>query len=135
MSLNRVELIGNLGGEPKFKEFDNGGAVCNVTLATTDRGFTTKDGRKIEEHTEWHNVVFRNGLAKVLGKYAHKGDKVFVSGKLRTRQYEQDGQTKYMTEIIADSFEFMQGRQQSQQNVQNAVDNFINALDEYAEPF
>ena len=134
MSLNRAEIIGNLGNEPKFKEFDNGGAVCNVTIATTDKGFTTKDGRKIEERTEWHNVVFRNGLAKVVGKYAHKGDKVYVSGKLKSRQYEQDGQTKYITEIVAESFEFMQGKG-SGQNVAKAINNLAGALDDYDEPF
>lgn len=134
MSLNRAEIIGNLGNEPKFKEFDNGGAVCNVTIATTDKGFTTKDGRKIEERTEWHNVVFRNGLAKVIGKYAHKGDKVYVSGKLKSRQYEQDGQTKYITEIVAESFEFMQSKGNGQ-NVQSAINNLAGALDDYDEPF
>lgn len=134
MSLNRVELIGNLGAEPKFKEFDNGGAVCNVTIATTDKAFTTKDGRKIDERTEWHNVVFRNGLAKVIGKYAHKGDKIYIAGKLKTRSYEQDGQTRYTTEIIAESFEFMQGRANAQ-NITDAISNFTNAINDYDEPF
>ena len=115
MSLNKVELIGNVGTDPKLKEFDNGGAVCNVSVATTDKGFTTKDGRKIDDKTEWHNVVFRNQLAKIVAKYVHKGDKVFIEGKLATRQYMQDEQTKTITEIIARSFEFMQSanRQQS----------------------
>lgn len=134
MSLNRVELIGNLGTEPKFKEFDNGGAVCNVTIATTDKAFTTKDGRKIDERTEWHNVVFRNGIAKVIGKYAHKGDKIYIAGKLKTRQFVQDGQTRYITEIIAESFEFMQGRANAQ-NITDAISNFTNAVNDYDEPF
>ena len=134
MSLNKVQLIGNLGAEPKFKEFDNGGAVCNVTIATTDKAFTTKDGRKIDERTEWHNVVFRNGLAKVIGKYAHKGDKIYIAGKLKTRQFVQDGQTRYMTEIIAESFEFMQGRANAQ-NITDAISNFTDAINDYDEPF
>ena len=134
MSLNKVQLIGNVGQEPTLREFDNGGCLCSLTIATTDRGFTTKDGRKIEERTEWHNVVFRNGLAKVVGKYAHKGDKVYVSGKLKSRQYEQDGQTKYITEIVAESFEFMQGKG-SGQNVAKAINNLAGALDDYDEPF
>lgn len=133
MSLNRVELIGNLGVEPKFREFDNGGAVCNVTIATTDKGFTTKDGRKIEDRTEWHNVTFRNGLAKLVGKYAHKGDKVYVAGKLKTRQFEQNGQTRYMTEVVVDTFEFMQGKGNAQ-NVTNTINNLADML-EYDEPF
>ena len=134
MSLNKVELIGNVGTDPKLKEFDNGGAVCNVSIATTDKGFTAKDGRKIEERTEWHNVVFRNGLAKVIGKYAHKGDKIYIAGKLKTRQFVQDGQTRYMTEIIAESFEFMQGRANAQ-NITDAISNFTNAINDYDEPF
>lgn len=134
MSLNRAEIIGNIGAEPNVKEFSDGGMVCNVTIATTEKGYTTKDGRKVEERTEWHNVTFRGGLAKVVGKYAHKGDKVYVSGKLKTRQYEKDGQTKYVTEIVAESFEFMQSKGNGQ-NVQSAINNLAGALDDYGEPF
>lgn len=134
MSLNRAEIIGNIGAEPNIKEFSDGGIVCNVTIATTEKGFMTKDGRKVEERTEWHNVTFRGGLAKVVGKYAHKGDKVYVSGKLKTRQYDKDGQTRYMTEIIAESFEFMQSKGNGQ-NVQSAINNLAGALDDYGEPF
>lgn len=134
MSLNRAEIIGNIGAEPNVREFSDGGMVCNITVATTEKGYTTKDGRKVEERTEWHNVTFRNGLAKVVGKYAHKGDKVYVSGKLKTRQYEKDGQTKYVTEIIAETFEFMQAKGNGQ-NVQSAINNLAGALDDYGEPF
>ena len=134
MSLNRAEIIGNIGAEPNVKEFSDGGMVCNVTIATTEKGFMTKDGRKVEKRTEWHNVTFRGGLAKVVGKYAHKGDKVYVSGKMKTRQYEKDGQTKYVTEIVAESFEFMQTKGNGQ-NVQSAINNLAGALDDYGEPF
>ena len=108
MSLNKVQLIGNVGQEPTLREFDNGGCLCSLTIATTDRGFTTKDGRKIEEKTEWHNVVFKNSLAKVIQKYVHKGDKIYVEGKLTTRTYLKDDEKRYVTEIVASDFEFMQ---------------------------
>ena len=108
MSLNKVQLIGNVGQEPTLREFDNGGCLCNLTIATTDRGFTTKDGRKIEEKTEWHNVVFKNSLAKVIQKYVHKGDKIYIEGKLTTRTYLKDDEKRYVTEIVASDFEFMQ---------------------------
>jgi single-stranded DNA-binding protein len=61
MSVNKVTLLGNTGKAPDFKEFDNGGCVATITLATTKRGFTTKDGRQIPERTEWHNIVLQNG--------------------------------------------------------------------------
>ena len=66
MSVNKVILLGNTGGAPGFKEFNNGGCVATFSLATTKRGFTTKDGQKIPERTEWHNIVLQNGLAKLL---------------------------------------------------------------------
>ena len=109
MSLNKVQLIGNVGQEPTLREFDNGGCVCNLTIATTERGFTTKDGRKIDEKTEWHNVVFKNALAKVIQKYVRKGDKIYIEGKLTTRTYLKDDEKRFVTEIVANDFEFMQG--------------------------
>ena len=134
MSLNKAELIGNVGQEPTFREFDNGGAVCNVTIATTDKGFTTKDGSKIEDKTEWHNVVFHNALAKIVAKYVSKGDKIFCAGKLKTRQYQQDGQTKYVTEIHAECFEFMQGKSERNQQNQQTGNNSVYPFDD-DEPF
>lgn len=132
MSLNKAELIGNVGSDPRLKEFENGGCVCNLTIATTERGFTTKAGTKVEEKTEWHNVVFRNQLAKIIAQYVSKGDKIYVAGKIRTRQYEDKGVTKYVTEIYADSFEFMQGKSQQTQTQQPQAtgDNFPFIVDD-----
>lgn len=107
MSLNKVQLIGNVGVEPSLKTFDNGGCICNITIATTKRGYTTKDGREIKEKTEWHNVVFKNQLAKVASQYLRKGDKVFVEGELTYRSYEKDGQRKMITEVVVTNLEFM----------------------------
>lgn len=73
MSVNKVILLGHTGKAPDFKEFDNGGCVATFSLATTKRGYTTKDGRQIPERTEWHNVVLQNGLAKVCQSVRQKG--------------------------------------------------------------
>lgn len=101
MSLNKVFLIGNVGQAPKITTFRDGGKIANFTLATTERGFTTKDGRKVEDSTEWHNIVVKNALVSVVEKFVQKGTALFVEGKIATRTYQDNsGQTRYVTEII-----------------------------------
>lgn len=108
MSVNKVTLLGHTGKAPDFKEFDNGGCVATFSLATTKRGFTTKDGRKIPERTEWHNVVLQNGLAKVANQYVKKGDKLYIEGELRTRSYDDaNGVKRYITEVVATDMEML----------------------------
>ena len=108
MSVNKVTLLGNTGKAPDFKEFDNGGCVATFSLATTKRGFTTKDGREIPERTEWHNIVLQNGLAKVANQYVKKGDKLYIEGELRTRSYDDaQGVKRYITEIVATDMEML----------------------------
>ena len=108
MSVNKVTLLGHAGKAPDFKEFDNGGCVATFSLATTKRGFTTKDGQKIPERTEWHNVVLQNGLAKVANQYVKKGDKLYIEGELRTRSYDDaNGVKRYITEVVATDMEML----------------------------
>lgn len=108
MSVNKVTLLGNTGKATDVKYFDNGGCVATFTLATTKKGFTTKDGRQIPERTEWHNVVLQNGLAKVAEQYVKKGDKLYIEGELRTRSYDDaNGVKRYITEIVADNMEML----------------------------
>lgn len=108
MSVNKVTLLGNTGKAPDFKEFDNGGCVATLTLATTKRKFTTKDGREIPERTEWHNIVLQNGLAKVANQYVKKGDKLYIEGELRTRSYDDaQGVKRYITEIVVTDMEML----------------------------
>lgn len=108
MSVNKVILLGHTGKAPDFKEFDNGGCVATFSLATTKRGYTTKDGRQIPERTEWHNVVLQNGLAKVANQYVKKGDKLYIEGELRTRSYDDtQGVKRYITEIVATDMEML----------------------------
>lgn len=105
--INKVILVGNVGKDPDVRYFDNNEGVANFTLATTERGFTTRDGRQIPERTDWHNVTVRRGLVKVAESYIKKGTQLYVEGKLRTRSYEQDGVTKYVTEVIADTVKLL----------------------------
>lgn len=114
MSLNKVMLIGNVGQEPKFTMFDNGGSVAQISLATTKKGYTTKDGQQVPDRTEWHNVVVQNGLAKVANQYIHKGDKLFIEGELKTRSYEDNDRiVRYITEIYAYNMEMLSKKQNS----------------------
>lgn len=108
MSVNKVILIGYTGKAPDVKYFDNGGVVATFSLATTKRGFQTKDGRNIPERTEWHNIVLQNGLAKIAEQYVKKGDKLYIEGELRTRSYDDaQGVKRYITEVVGYDMEML----------------------------
>ena len=87
MSLNKVQLIGNVGKDPEVRYLDSGVAVATFPLATTDRAYTLANGTQVPERTEWHNIVLWRGLAETAEKYVHKGDKLYIEGKIRTRSY------------------------------------------------
>lgn len=112
--LNRAEIIGNVGQEPRIQAFQNG-KVANFTIATTEKAFIGRDGNQVPERTEWHNVTCNNKLADVIEKYVHKGDKLYVSGKLRTRQYVKEGVTHNITEIVLNEMEMLSSKQGAQQ--------------------
>ena len=117
--MQKVILIGNLGKDPEVKSFDNGGKIVNFTVGVTERGYKTKDGKEIPDHTEWFNCSVRqNGLVGVVEQYVKKGNKVFVEGKLRTREYEKDGQKKYLTELVVDSLELLTPKGESSNHPQ-----------------
>lgn len=106
--MQKVILIGNLGKDPEVKSFDNGGKLANFNVGVTERGYKTKEGKEIPDHTEWFTCSVRqSGLVGVVEQYLKKGNKVFVEGKLRTREYEKDGQKKYLTELMVDSLELL----------------------------
>lgn len=104
-TMNKVILIGNVGKEPETRVAGES-KVAQFSLATTERGFTTQSGKKIEDRTEWHNIIAWGGLAS-LSAYIHKGTTVSVEGKLTYRSYEKDGTTRYITEIIAEKLEII----------------------------
>lgn len=99
--VNKVILIGRLGKDPDVKTIGNGSVVANFSIATSDSYKDKTTGEK-KETTEWHNIVVWRSLAEIVQKYVHKGDMVYIEGKLRTRSWEKDGVTRYTTEIIAD---------------------------------
>ena len=81
--MNKVMLIGNVGKEPDVRYYEADQAVAQIALATTERGYTLQNGTQVPDRTDWHNVIFYRGLAKVVEKYVHKGDKLYVEGRLR----------------------------------------------------
>ncbi|NLZ72264.1 MAG: single-stranded DNA-binding protein [Bacteroidales bacterium] len=108
MAVNKVILIGNVGKDPDVRYLDNGVAVANLPLATSERGYTLANGTQVPERTEWHNLVLWRGLAEVAEKYVKKGDKLYVEGKIRTRSYDdQAGVKRYITEIFVDNMEML----------------------------
>lgn len=117
--MQKVILIGNLGKDPEVKNFDNGGKIANFSVGVTERGYTTKDGKEISEHTEWFNCVARNGLAGIIEQYVKKGNKIFVSGKLKTRSFDrQDGSKGYVTELFVEDIQLLTPKSDSTQNLQ-----------------
>jgi single-strand DNA-binding protein len=109
-SVNKVILIGNLGRDPETRYMPDGGAVTNVSIATTE-SWKDKNGEK-QEKTEWHRVAFFGKLAEIAGEYLKKGSQVYVEGRLQTRKWQdKDGQDKYTTEIVADRMQMLGSRQ------------------------
>ncbi|MBI1194321.1 MAG: single-stranded DNA-binding protein [Gammaproteobacteria bacterium] len=109
--INKVILIGNLGKDPEVRYMPSGGAVCSVTVATTDTWKDKQSGER-QERTEWHNVVFYNRLAEIAGEYLKKGAKVYIEGSLRTRKWQDKntGADRYTTEIHASEMQMLDGR-------------------------
>ena len=124
--MQRFTAIGNVGKDPEIKEFNNGNRVANFTLATTERGFTTKDGTVVPDITDWHLCQVNGGLVNVVESYVKKGDKLYIEGKMRTRSYkDNDGVERHITECRVDSIEMLgsPNRQSTQQSVQDEVYN------------
>lgn len=111
-SLNKVLLIGNLGRDPETRYLPSGGAVCNFSIATSER-FNDKSGQK-QERTEWHNIVMYGKLAEIAQQYLKKGSNVYIEGRIQTSKWQDKttGQDKYKTEIVADQMQMLGGRGQ-----------------------
>ena len=111
MSVNKVILIGNVGKEPEVRYLDSGVAVATFSLATTERGYTLQNGTQVPDRTEWHNIVLWRGLAQTAEKYVHKGDKLYIEGKIKSRSYDdQNGIKRTIVEIFADNMEMLTPR-------------------------
>ena len=106
--MNKVMLIGNVGQDPEVRYVDQGVAVARLRLATTERGYTLQNGTQVPDHTDWHNVILWRRLAEIVEKYVHKGDKLYIEGRIRYTTYDdKQGQRRYATEIWADNMELL----------------------------
>ncbi|MEG1079338.1 MAG: single-stranded DNA-binding protein [Pseudomonas sp.] len=118
--VNKVILVGNVGGDPETRYLPNGNAVTNITLATTDSWKDKQTGQQ-QDRTEWHRVVFFGKLAEIAGEYLRKGGQCYIEGRLQTREWEKDGIKRYTTEIIVDingTMQLLGGRPQNQDGSQ-----------------
>jgi single-strand DNA-binding protein len=104
--VNKVILIGNLGADPVVRYMPNGGAVANLSIATSEVWKDKNTGQQ-QEKTEWHRVVMFQRLGEIAGEYLKKGSKVYIEGRLQTRQWEKDGVKQYTTEIVADEMQML----------------------------
>lgn len=111
--MNKVFLRGNVGHDPKITNFEGGGKVAQFTLATTEKGYKTKDGKDIPDETTWHNIVVRRtGLAGICEQYVKKGSPLLIVGKITSRDYTgKDGSEKRITEIMVEEMELLGGGQ------------------------
>lgn len=117
--INKVILVGNVGADPEVKYVKEGVPVAQLRLATSEN-YTNKEGQRVTQ-TEWHNIVAWRGLAKVIEDYVKKGAQLYIEGKLTTRSYEKDGQTRYFTEVIANELKLLGRKSEGSSN-----DNFNN---------
>ena len=116
--VNKVILVGNLGKDPEVRHFENGTAVANFPMATSE-SYKNKEGTRVDQ-TEWHNVVAWRKLAEIAESYLRKGSQIYLEGKLRTKSSEdQQGNKRYSTEVVADTFTIL-GKREDNQNVSAA---------------
>ncbi len=108
--VNKVILVGNLGKDPEVRYMPSGGAVANLTLATSETWKDKQTGQN-QERTEWHRVVMFNRLGEIAGEYLKKGSQIYIEGKIQTKKWQgQDGQDRYTTEIIASEMQMLGAR-------------------------
>ena len=122
-SKNLVLLTGNVGNDPKVTPLENGIKVATFSLATSTGGYTSKEGKEIPEVTQWHNIVAWRGLAELCEKFIHKGDKIEIIGTIQYREYEKDGQKRYVTDIVASDIILSGGKSESNKPPMPSVEN------------
>lgn len=128
--MNKVMLIGNVGADPEVRYVEQGVAVARLSLATTERGYTLQNGTQVPDHTDWHNVILWRRLAEIVEQYVHKGDKLYVEGRLRYSSYDdRHGQRRFKTEIWADNIELFSQRGQNNTAVSSAAPSSVGSTD------
>ena len=132
-TLNKVMLIGHLGDEVKMHYFEGGNCIGRFPIATNETYTNRQTGEKVT-NTEWHNIVVRNKAAEICEKYLNKGDKIYVEGRLKTRQWQgEDGGTRYTTEIHVQDFTFLSTKQESMANAGPAASGATSPVSEPAQ--
>ena len=119
MSLNKVMLIGNVGREPDIHYVNNGICTASLSLATSTPGYTLSSGTQIPERTEWHRILLWRRMAEIVEKYVHKGDKIYIEGELRTRNYTDK---KGVTEIWAEKLELLTPKITRRNTTESSID-------------
>lgn len=134
--MNKIMLIGNVGKEPVVRYYDHDQAVATLSLATTERGYTLQNGTQVPDRTDWHNIVFYRGLAKIVERYVHKGDKLYVEGRIHYRSYnDQKGVRNYITEVYADNMELLTPKANKENMQEPTVHNAASAGADDDTPF
>lgn len=111
--INKVIILGNLGNDPETKYLPSGGAITNISVATSESWLDKQTNQK-QDKTEWHRIIFFNRLAEIAGEYLRKGSKVYIEGKLQTRKWQdQSGQDRYTTEIVANEMQMLDSKSES----------------------
>ena len=124
--VNKVIIVGNLGADPDTHQFNDGGCVSNISVATSEQWTDKQTGQK-REATEWHRVVLFNRLGEIAAQYLKKGSKVYIEGSLRTRKYQDNnGQDRYITEIRAESLQMLDSLSSNNQNQGNGQGGYNN---------
>ena len=135
--MNKVMLIGNVGRDPEVRYFEADQCVASFTLATTERGYVLPNGTSVPDRTDWHNIVLFKGLAKYAEKYIHKGDKIYIEGRIRNRSYDdKKGMRRFVTEIYADNLEWLSTpRKVGNTGEESSVGNSVASSDNSNLPF
>ena len=121
-SLNKVQLIGNLGKAPEFRAFSDGGSIASVRIATSEK-WKDKETGELRESTEWHNIVFHNRLAEIARDYLKKGSPIYIEGRLHTRKWQTDsGEDRYITEIRVDEMQMLGGKPEAAAVIEPAAE-------------
>ena len=122
MSINKAILVGNVGNDPKIQTFSTG-SVAQFSLATTERGYTLQNGTQVPERTEWHKIIAWGKTADVIARYVHKGSKLYIEGKIKTRSYDDNqGRKCYVTEIHVDVLELLDPKPSNNNQPSNGDD-------------
>ena len=123
-SVNIAIVVGFVGDDPRINQTQSGRKVASFSIATTEKGYTTQSGQQIPDRTEWHNIVCWGKTAEVVEKFVRKGSSLYIQGKIRTRYYEKDGQTRYVTEIECESMQMLDRRAESQHSQSQGVSQY-----------